>query len=116
VIGDVIELQNNPDLNRELLWNRMRRTGRLDGYTKKDVKRFRNALEAGKETPFIVSHTPLSRSGAVWTDAGDICAHHIMFSANPNRLAIFVRSGGEMIPLEYPSEPLLKFANSLEID
>ena len=116
VIGDVIELQNNPDLNRELLWNRMRRTGRLDGYTKKDVKRFRKALEAGKETPFIVSHTPLSRSGAVWTDAGDICAHHIMFSANPNRLAIFIRSGGEMIPLEYPSEPLLKFANSLEID
>jgi Calcineurin-like phosphoesterase len=113
VIGDVIELQNNPDLNRELLWNRMRRTGRLDGYTKKDVKRFRKALEAEKETPFIVSHTPLSRTGAVWTDAGDIRAHHIMFSANPNRLAIFIRSGGEMIPLEYPSEPLLEFANSL---
>ena len=115
-IEDVIDLQNDPALSRELQWNRLRRTGRPDGYAKKDVKRFRKALDVEKETPFIVSHTPLSRTGAFWIDAGDIAAHHIMFSANPERLAIFLGSGGEMVPLEYPGEPLLAVANSLEVD
>jgi len=115
-LRDVIDVKNNPDLARELLWNRMRRTGHPEGYTKRDVKKFREAVGAKKDTPFIVSHTPLSRTGTVWANAGAIPGHHIMFSANPNRMAIFVRSGCEMVPLEYPGESLLEFANSLQVD
>ena len=98
------------------MWNRLRRTGRPEGYAKRDVKMLREAVGAKKDTPFIVSHTPLSRTGAVWTDAGEIPGHHILFSANPNKLAIFVRSGHDMIPLEYPGEALLDFTNALDLD
>lgn len=115
-LRNVIEVQDNPELAREIVWNRLRRTGRPGGYAKRDVKKFRESIGAKKDTPLIVSHTPLSRTGAVWTDAGEIPGHHILYSANPNRLAIFVRSGHDMIPLEYRGEALLDFTNALEVD
>lgn len=113
---NLIDLPDDPRLAREILWGRLRRTGRPDGYAKRDVKAFREAVGARKGTPFIVSHTPLSRTGTIWTDAGDIPGHHILYSANPERLAVFVRSGGTMIPLEFPGEPLLDFVNDLETE
>lgn len=115
-LRSLIDIHENPQLGHELVWNRLRRTGRPDGYAKRDVKTFREALGAKKDTPFIVSHTPLSATGTTWTDAGEIPGHHIMFSANPEKLAIFVRSGCYMIPLEFPGEPLLDFVNALEAD
>jgi hypothetical protein len=115
-LRSLIDIHENPQLGHELVWNRLRRTGRPDGYAKRDVKTFREALGAKKDTPVIVSHTPLSATGTTWTDAGEIPGHHIMFSANPEKLAIFVRSGCYMIPLEFPGEPLLDFVNALEAD
>jgi len=115
-LRNLIDIHDNPQLARELVWNRLRRTGRLDGYAKRDVKTFRDAVGAKKDTPFIVSHTPLSLTGTTWTDAGEIPGHHIIYSANPEKLAIFVRSGCDMIPLECPSEPLLDFVNALAVD
>ena len=111
----LIDIHRHPTLARELVWNRLRRTGRPDGYSKRDVKTFRAAIGVEKNTPFIVSHTPLSQAGVVWRNAGDVPGHHIMFSANPDKTAVFVRSGHTMVPLEYPSEPLLDFTNSLEV-
>ncbi len=110
----LIDIRHHPLLAQEIVWNRLRRTGRPGGYAKRDVKMFREAIGAKKDTPFIVSHTPLSRTGAIWTDVGDVPDHHIMFSANPSRVAVFIRSGQEMMPLEYPSEPLLDFVNRLD--
>ena len=115
-LRNLIDLDDDSRLAREILWGRLRRTGRPDGYAKSDVKAFRDAVGVKKETPFIVSHTPLSRTGAVWTDAGEIPGHHILFSANPEKLAIFARGNCDMIPLEWPSEPLLNFINALEAD
>lgn len=112
-LRNVIDLHDNPRLAREIVWGRLRRTGRPDGYAKRDVKALREAVGVKKDTPFIVSHTPLSPTGTIWTDAGEIPGHHILFSANPEKLAIFVRSGCDMVPLEYPAEPLLDFVNSL---
>jgi hypothetical protein len=115
-LGELIDIRSHPRLAQELIWNRMRRTGRPGGYAKRDVKMLREAIGAKKGTAFIVSHTPLSRTGTIWTDVGEVPGHHIMFSANPTKLAIFIRSGGEMIPLEYSGEPLLDFANALDVD
>jgi hypothetical protein len=115
-LRNLIDIHDSPRLAQELVWNRLRRTGRPGGYAKRDVKTLREALGAKKDTPFIVSHTPLSRTGAVWTDAGEIPGHHIMFSANPEKLAVFVRSGCDMIPLEFPGEPLLDIVNAIEVE
>jgi hypothetical protein len=112
----LIDIKRHPMLERDLVWNRLRRTGHPGGYGKRDVKALRKALSAKKDTPFIVSHSPLMQTGAIWTDVGGVPGHHIMFSANPNKLAVFVRSRNEMIPLEYPGEPLLSFVNGFEDD
>ena len=109
----LIGIDGHPTLANQLIWSRMRRTGRLGGYGKSDVKTLRGSLGARKDTPFLVSHTPLSRSDAYWLNAGEIPGHHIIFSANPEKSAVFIRSGKEMIPLELPGEALLDFTNAL---
>jgi hypothetical protein len=38
-----------------------------------------------------------------------------VYSANPDRLAVFIRVGREMVPLEYPAEHILDFANRLDL-
>lgn len=95
----LINLEEYPKVARDLVWNRLRRTGWPDGYSKRDVKLFREGLGAEKETPFIVSHTPLSRDDSVWLDAGGIAGHHIIFSANPKAPAVMLRGEGGMVPL-----------------
>ena len=115
-VQSLIAIRDNPSLARELVWNRLRRTGRPDGYAKGDVKKLRIALGAEKDTPFVVSHTPLSRTDAIWTDAGEIPGHHVMFSANPDKLGVFIRDQRTLIPLEYPGEPLIEFVNGLKVD
>jgi len=113
-LQDFIDIRDHPQLAWQLTWNRLRSPIRPTGYTKKDVKAFRKRLGSEKQTPLIVSHTPLSIEGTVWRDAGDINNHHIVYSANRDRLGVFVRVGQEMIPLEYPVEPVLNFLNELD--
>jgi len=110
-LRDLIDIHDHPQLAWQLTWNRMQRPSRPAGYTKKDVKAFRERLGVEKGTPLIVSHTPLSYDGTLWTNAGEIKNHHVVYSANQDRLAVFIRVGREMVPLEYPTEPVLKFAN-----
>lgn len=110
-LRDLVEIEDRPELAHALVWNRLQGPRSPAGYRKKDVKRFRTALGVEKKTPLIVGHNPLSREGSVWTDAGDIRGHHIVFSANRDRLALFTRARGHMLPFEYPVEPLLALAN-----
>ena len=110
-LQDVVDIRDHPKLASELTWNRLQRPGRPAGYTKKDVKSFRARLDSDKGTPLIVSHTPLSSDGTVWTHAGEIKNHHIVYSANRDRLAVVVRLDGEMVPLEYPAERFLDAAS-----
>jgi hypothetical protein len=114
-LQDLIDIRDHPQLAWQLTWNRLRGPIRPAGYTKKDVKVFRDKLGVKKGTPLIVSHTPLSFDGTLWADAGEIKNHHVVYSANQDRLAVFVRVGHEMVPLEYPAEPLVDFANRLEL-
>jgi hypothetical protein len=112
----LINIQQHPKLAQDLVWNRLRRTGYPIGYGKRDVNAFREALGAKRDTPFIVSHSRLSLNGTIWTDVGEVPGHHIVFSANPGLMAIFIRSGHRMIPLEFPGESLLDFVNGIEGD
>jgi len=114
-LRELVDVRDHPQLAWQLTWNRLQRPTRPAGYTKKDVKVFRERLGAEKGTALIVSHTPLSYEGTVWTDAGEIKNHHIVYSANRDRLAIFIRIGREMVPLEYPAEHILEFANRLDL-
>ena len=68
-----------------------------------------------KHTPLIVSHTPMSFEGTLWTNVAEIKNHHVVYSANQDSLAVFVRLGREMIPLEYPAEHIVEFANRLDV-
>ncbi len=111
---ECIDICDHPQLAWQLTWNRLQRPSRPAGYTKQDVKAFRAKLGAEKGLPLIVSHTPLSSEGTVWINAGDIKNHHVVYSANRDSLALFIRVGREMVPLEYPAEPLLEFANRME--
>lgn len=100
LLREVVNIAERPELARDLVWNRLRRTGRPDGYGKGDVKRLRLGLGGGKDMPFIVSHTPLSRDATVWLDAGGIAGHHIVFSAAPGKPALFLGGPRGMVPLE----------------
>ncbi len=111
----LIEIRENRDLAAQLMWNRLKRPNYLAGYERRDVKRFRATLGASEQTPFLVSHSPLSRDETLWTDVGEIKNHHILFSANPDQLAIFVGIGPNLVPLVYPGERLLEVTNALEV-
>ena len=58
---------------------------------------------------------PLSPEETLWLDVGNIRNHHIVFSANPHNLSVFVRLGEDLVPLEYPAEPLLDLTNRLVV-
>ena len=60
------------------------------------------------------THNPQTREETLWTDVGEIPNHHIVFSALTHKLALFIRVGRDMVPLEYPAEALLDLTNSLE--
>ncbi len=109
----LVNIRKHPDLLRDLVLGRMKRSSSPAGYTKGEVKKFRRSLGVDKETPLLVGHSPLSRLETVWLNAGEIENHHIVFSALPHCLAIFVGTETGMIPLIYPGEPLLELINSL---
>ena len=110
----LIEIGARPDLARELIWNRVRRPNRFGGYTKKDVKAFRAALGAEKHTPLIVSHNCLAPEGTVWSDAVGIKGLHIVFSARPDQVALYIRGRRGMVPLVHATEELLDLINGLD--
>ncbi|MBF0283457.1 MAG: metallophosphoesterase [Magnetococcales bacterium] len=110
----LINIHQYPGLARELTWNRLRRPNHPAGYTASDVKRLRSALDLNPETPFLVSHNPLSRDRSIWFNAGGIPEHHIVFSGLPHCIGLFTRIRGRLLPLTLPTEPLLALANRLE--
>ena len=110
-LADLIDIHDHPQLAWQLMWNRLQRPTRPAGYTKKDVKNFKVKLGADKRTPLIVSHTPLSPDGTLWLEAGQIKNHHVVYSANQDRLAVFIRIDHEMVPVEYPVEDLMTVAS-----
>jgi hypothetical protein len=98
---------------QELTHNRLRQRLNPAGYAKGDVRHFRETLKLPQETPFLVSHSPLTREDGLWLDAGGIENHHIVFSANSPWIGVFTRVHERMIPLRYRREELLPIINGL---
>ena len=79
----LVQIHRYPALISELINNRLYRQNRPQGYNRRDVKRFRRALQVAADTPFIVGHTPIDREGTLWLDVDGIANHHVLFSAHP---------------------------------
>jgi len=107
----IINIRRHPDLLHDLTWNRIRRPGRPSGYTASDVRRFRKSLKLDKQHTFLVSHTPYSDKGTLWCDVGGIENHHILYSARPNYVSVFMGVNSAMVPQVYAAEPMLEWVN-----
>ena len=87
----LVQIHRYPALISELINNRLYRQNRPQGYNRRDVKRFRRALQVAADTPFIVGHTPIDREGTLWLDVDGIANHHVLFSAHPEQVGVFTR-------------------------
>ncbi len=114
-VSDLVNIRSRHRLGQEIIWNRVRRPNHPGGYSKRHVSALRSRLGVDQDTAFIVGHTPLSPDGTLWLDVGNIPNHHIVYSANPHNLAVFVGLGDDMVPLEYSAEALLDLTNALEV-
>ncbi|MBF0189009.1 MAG: metallophosphoesterase [Magnetococcales bacterium] len=109
----LINLHDYPGIEREVTWNRMRRPTYPTGYVASHVRAFRQSLDLPKTAPFIVAHNPLSRGEkSVWIDAGEICHHHIVFSALQHNTAMMAQIRNVFIPLIFPIMEPPPFAKS----
>lgn len=115
-LQQLIDIRMHPHLAQEIIWNRVRRPNHIAGYSERNVEAFKRALGAEHDTPLIVGHTPLTSSETLWMEAGGIEYHHILHGAHPDKVAVFAGVQGRMVPLEYPAERLLDFANSLDVN
>jgi hypothetical protein len=111
--GDLIHVRDKPKLEHQLTHLRLRKPNSPTGYGAADVRRLRRRLGVVADTPFVVGHTPLSADDTLWVNAGGIENHHVMFGANPDRIGVITRPGSELVPLTYPTEPLVPVVNRL---
>ena len=109
----LINIYKYPGLIKEVTCNRLSRPNRPAGYTKGDVKRFRNTLKLGGKAELFVGHTPLTRHDTVWSNVGGIEHHDVVFSGNDPWVGVYTSTNGEMIPLRYRAESLLEVINGL---
>lgn len=110
----LINLEDHPVIQNDLINSRLKRPHYLAGYSKGDVKRFRKNLGLAKHTPFLVGHTPIDPSNSIWRNVADIKGHHIIYSAHPDGPSLFIEVNRKMIPLSYPSEPLRKLIGKID--
>jgi len=107
----LVEARQFPKLVHELTWNRIKSRNWPVGYRKGDVKRFRKSLGLDETAQFIVAHYPQSKKDTLWLNINEIPNHHIVFSARTDRVGLFKRVKGELVPQEYPAEALIEAVN-----
>lgn len=107
--ADAAKLANARQHNklvRDLICGRLRRTQFPDGYTAKDIKKFRKQLGVEKTRSFVVAHNPYSSEGTYWKDPAGIENHHIVYSAKADELATLVCWGQSVAPQLWRSKAL----------
>jgi hypothetical protein len=109
----LIDIHDRSDLINDITTKRVQRQHHLQGYNKKDVKRFRKIFNLPKGTPFIVGHTPLDPFGSYWRDVGGIKNHHIIYSGHQEGAEALLLDGTQVIPLEFPAEPVTKLIEKI---
>ncbi len=100
-----------PDFVHELTWNRARSARFPAGYSSGDVRRFRKSLQVDSDITFIVGHYPRSPEGTLWLDVDNTQHHHVVMSCRPDKIGLFTRIDGTMVPQIYPTEALLEWLN-----
>ena len=110
----LVNIHKYPALINEITCNRLQRPNRPAGYTKGDVKRFRNTLKIGRKAELFVGHTPLTRHDTIWSNVGGIEHHDVVFSGNIPWIGVYTVTDGEMIPLKYRAEALLPIINRMD--
>jgi predicted phosphodiesterase len=112
-LDKLINIHEHPDLIKDITTKRVQRQYNLNGYNKKDVKRFRKTLELPKGTPFIVGHTPLDPFGSYWKDVSNIKDHHIIYSGHQQGAQALLLDGNHVIPLGFSEEPVTKLIDKI---
>lgn len=107
----LVDAHQFPDIVHDMTWTRIRTKAFPGGYTASDVRQFRKGLEVSSEMPFIVGHHPFTQDDTLWLNAGRINQHHIVISARTDRVGLFTRIDGRMVPQIFPAEPLLDWLN-----
>jgi len=110
----LIEASSDHKLVKQLLNNRMHSASRPGGYTASDVKRLRKTLHADARIPVIVGHTPLDSEDTLWSGAGGIKHHFVLYSAASHWVGAISWVGEQLVPLRYPVEKLLDVYNQLD--
>jgi hypothetical protein len=107
----LIDIHQHPQLQYQLTHGRFRRPHSPKGYGRGDVTRFRRRLGLDADAPILVGHTPLSNDGTLWMDAGGIGNHHVLLGAHSHWAGLVTRVGKQLLPLLYPTEPLVAVLN-----
>ncbi|MEW8505757.1 MAG: metallophosphoesterase [Candidatus Thiodiazotropha sp.] len=110
----LINITDHPDLIEELYNNRLEKPNRPSGYNKRDIKKFRKCLGLESDTPVIVGHTPLSLDETLWEDVNNIENHYVVYGAGDEWIGVITQVRGEIVPLRYPTEPLMGYIDTLD--
>lgn len=102
----LIDVQEHPRLVYQLTWNRIQSPRNPGGYSKRDVRSLQKAFGRKKTSPVIVSHNPREGEGTAAVDLGGVRGHHLVYSAKRDRVSIFTRVGGSMVPLTFAAGPV----------
>jgi len=106
----LIDVHEHPRLVYQLTWNRIQSPRNPGGYGKRDVRNLQKALGRKKTSPVIVSHNPREGEDTAIPELGGIRGHHLVYSAKRDRVSIFTRTGGAMIPLTWAGAPVASIA------
>jgi len=108
----LVNFKKYPKLIKDLISRRIQTSNRMSGYNKGDIKKLRNCLHVGENTPFIVGHTPMDDEETLWQNVGGISNHTVVYGGNPEKIGVMVQIGKKMYPLTYPVEPLSELIHS----
>ncbi|MBK1653597.1 metallophosphoesterase [Allochromatium vinosum] len=109
----LVDIERHPKLAHQLTHVRLRQSGRANGYGygPGDLARLRKRLGVKREAPVIVGHTPPRHTQTCWMNAGGIPNHHIVYGSHPDWIGVITRPEKRLVPLIYPSEPMLGVYN-----
>lgn len=102
----LVDVHRHPRLVYQLTWNRIQSPRNPGGYGKRDVRGLQKAFGMKKSVPVIVSHNPREGEDTTVVELGGIRGHHLVYSAKRDRVSIFTRVDGAMVPLTWAGGPV----------
>ncbi|MBK1718589.1 metallophosphoesterase [Thiocystis violacea] len=107
----LVDIHRHPKLAHQLTHVRLRRSNLPNGYGPRDLARLRKRLGVKHDAPVIVGHTPAPNQATYWMNAGGIPHHHVLHGAGLDWIGVIARADKHLIPLAYPTEPMLAVYN-----